>query len=70
MEQYWGWIDNVLPQGPQMHAVGLAAVPLGKGDLGQQVVQGAEAKMTALYFHKQEMQSRAQDERQLIPYAG
>jgi hypothetical protein len=26
LDQYWVWIDNVLPQGPQMHVVGLAAV--------------------------------------------
>ena len=37
-----------------------------KGDFGQQVIQVAEAvKMMALYFHKQEMQSQDQDERQL-----
>ena len=42
-----------------------------KGDLEQQVVQGAEAvKMAALLFHKQDMQSRTQDEKQLVPYAG
>jgi len=26
MDQYWVWIHNILPQGSQMHAVGLAAV--------------------------------------------
>ena len=26
MEQYWVWVNKFLPQSPQMHAVGLAAV--------------------------------------------
>jgi hypothetical protein len=26
LEQYWVWIHNTLPQGPQMHVVGLAVV--------------------------------------------
>jgi len=39
--------------------------------LKQQVVQGAEAvKMAALSFHKQEVQSQTNDDRQLIPFAG
>jgi hypothetical protein len=26
MEQYWVWVNKFLPQSPQMHAIGLAAV--------------------------------------------
>ena len=42
-----------------------------KDNLKQQVVQGAEAvKTAALFFHRQDVQMQAQDERQLIPYVG
>ena len=39
--------------------------------LKQQVVQGAEAvKTAALSFHKQDVQSQTNDDRQLIHFAG
>ena len=107
MNQYWIWIHRILPQAPNLHAVGLAAVcwpiwwtrnavcfedkrvkspteiiclicsfltywaGLLKEDLKEQVIQGAEVvKSTALYFHKQDLQLRTQEERQLVPFAG
>jgi hypothetical protein len=42
-----------------------------KEDLKDQVIQGAEVvKSTALFFHKQDLQARSQEERQLVPFAG
>lgn len=42
-----------------------------KEGLKQQVIQGAKVvKTTTLFFHKQDLQSQAQKEHQLIPYAG
>jgi hypothetical protein len=107
MEQYWLWIHKILPQAPEMHAVGLAAViwaiwrtrntvcfdnkrvkspteivclicsfltywaDLLKEGLKEQVIQGAEVvKSTALFFHKQDQQSRAREEYQLVPLTG
>jgi hypothetical protein len=42
-----------------------------KEGLKEQVIQGAEVvKSMALFFHKQDMQSRAREEHQLVPFAG
>ena len=42
-----------------------------KEGLKEQVIQLAEVvKSTALYFHKQDLQLRTQEERQLVPFAG
>ena len=107
MDQFWLWIHKILPQAPNLHAVGLAAViwaiwrprnavcfdkkrvkspieivclicsfltywtGLLKEDLKDQVIQGAEVvKSAALFFHKQDLQARSQEERQLVPFAG
>jgi hypothetical protein len=107
MAQYWYWIYNILPQTPNLYAVGLAAVIwaiwrirnavcfdnkrmkspteivclicsfltywaglLNEG-LKEQVIQGAEViKSTALYFHKQDLQTHTQEGHQLVPFAG
>jgi hypothetical protein len=107
LEQYWTWVQNILPQAPSMHTVGLATVVwaiwrtrnnvcfnkkkmrspteivclicsflaywtgLFKEDLKEQVIQGAEVvKSTALFFHNQDMQARAHDDLQMVPFAG
>jgi len=107
LEQYWTWVQNILPQAPSMHTVSLAAVVwaiwrtrnnvcfnkkkmrspseivclicsflaywtgLFKEDLKEQVIQGAEVvKSTALFFHNQDMQARAHDDLQMLPFAG
>jgi hypothetical protein len=42
-----------------------------KEGLKEQVIQGAEVvKLTALYFHKQDLQMHTQEEHQLVPFAG
>ena len=39
--------------------------------LKEQVIQGAEViKSTALYFHKQDLQTHTQEGHQLVPFAG
>jgi hypothetical protein len=42
-----------------------------KEDLRNQVIQGAEVvKASALFFHKQDLQARSLEERQLVPVTG
>jgi hypothetical protein len=42
-----------------------------KEDLKNQVIQGAEVvKASALFFHKQDLQARSLEKRQLVPFAG
>jgi len=44
---------------------------LFKKDLKEQVIQGAEVvKSTALFFHNQDMQARAHEDLQMVPFAG
>lgn len=46
-------------------------VGLLKEEMKDQVTQGVEAvKSAALFFHKQDLQSYAQKEHQLVPFAG
>jgi hypothetical protein len=107
MNQFWFWIEKILPQGSVMHAVGLAAMcwaiwrsrnavcfenkrvkspteivcmmcsfliywaGLLTEEWKHQVIQGAEAvKKAAIFFHRQNVQSCAQEEHQLVPYVG
>jgi hypothetical protein len=42
-----------------------------KSELEKQVLQGAETiKAIALLFHQKDMNIQAQEERQIVPYAG
>ena len=42
-----------------------------KDGVKEQVIQGAEVvKTAALFFHKQELQTRSQEDLQMVPFVG